>query len=60
MNARILEDLSTDEGKFPKVLRAVVEDLKAMGVKAVGLWHTLNIHWEASGKGLESPLCAGL
>ena len=44
-NMRILKDLSPDERKFPNDFEAVIKDLKSLGVRHVGLWHTINIHW---------------
>jgi hypothetical protein len=41
---RVLKDLSASN-RFPKGLKGVVDDVKELGVKHVGLWHTINIHW---------------
>ncbi|ADM27157.1 raffinose synthase [Ignisphaera aggregans DSM 17230] len=42
---RVLQELKADEKKFPDGLAKTVSELKNMGIKYVGLWHTINIHW---------------
>jgi len=44
-STRVMLDLEPDEKKFPKGFRVLVEDLRTLGVKRVGLWHTINILW---------------
>ncbi|MEM0239059.1 MAG: Sip1-related alpha-galactosidase, partial [Ignisphaera sp.] len=41
---RVLADLNANE-RFPKGLKAVVDELKRLGIEYTGLWHTINIHW---------------
>jgi len=51
---RVMLGLEPDEKKFPKGFRALVEDLKELGVKRVGLWHTVNILWGRGGSPQEA------
>ncbi|MEL9940713.1 MAG: Sip1-related alpha-galactosidase [Ignisphaera sp.] len=41
---RVLADLNANE-RFPNGLKAVVDELKRLGIEYAGLWHTINIHW---------------
>lgn len=42
---RVLTSLSPDESKFPGGFEETVRELRAIGVKWVGIWHTINVHW---------------
>ncbi len=42
---RVLQELRADEKKFPGDLSKTASELRAMGIRFVGLWHTINIHW---------------
>ncbi len=45
--------LAPDARKFPAGFAPLVGELKRMGIKYVGLWHTLNVHWGGVAKGSE-------
>jgi len=49
-----IRSLIPDLRKFPGGFAPVVTELKRMGVRYVGLWHTLNVHWNGVAAG--SPL----
>ena len=53
---RVLAELRANEKKFPQGLGKTVEELKRMGIKLVGLWHTINVHWG----GFEKPVAEEL
>ncbi len=40
-----LTSFEADKEKFPQGLKGVVEELKSMGVKYVGVWHTFQGYW---------------
>jgi hypothetical protein len=46
-----IKDLEPSVKKFPSGFKEVVDRLKSMGARYVGLWHTLNIHWRGVAKG---------
>lgn len=48
-----LRRLQPDSRKFPAGFAPVVSELKGIGIKYVGLWHTLNVHWGGVAKGSE-------
>ena len=54
--SRVLADLSADEKKFPDGLARTVEELRKLGIKLVGLWHTINIHWSGFEKTVSDKL----
>ncbi len=54
--ARVMVDLDPDPNKFPKGFKAVVDELKDLGVRLVGLWHTINIHWGGVSAGVMEKL----
>jgi len=58
--ARVMKRLGTDEEKFPKGFRAMVEELKRLGIEKVGLWHTINIHWGGAHRQVAEDLGAEL
>ncbi|MEM4019115.1 MAG: Sip1-related alpha-galactosidase [Thermofilaceae archaeon] len=45
--------LLPDERKFPGGFAPLISELKKLGAKYVGLWHTLNVHWGGVAKGSE-------
>jgi len=56
--ARVIVDLDPDPKKFPKGFKAVVDELRGLGVRFVGLWHTINIHWGGVDAGMMEKLGA--
>lgn len=50
---RSINSLNPDPKKFPAGFEALVKNLKSWGVRYVGLWHTLNMHWSGVTKGSE-------
>ncbi|MEM1509660.1 MAG: Sip1-related alpha-galactosidase [Thermofilaceae archaeon] len=40
-----IRGLEPNPNKFPAGFACVVNRLKSMGARYVGLWHTLNVHW---------------
>lgn len=48
---RRMRSLEPNPRKFPRGYRVLVEKLKGMGAKYVGLWHTLNVHWQGVASG---------
>lgn len=42
---RVLEDLEPNSEKFEGGFPTLVRELKNLGIRHVGLWHTLNLHW---------------
>ncbi|MFB6490329.1 MAG: Sip1-related alpha-galactosidase [Thermoproteus sp. AZ2] len=53
---RVLKSLKPDPAKFPGGLSSAASSLKSLGVRWVGLWHTLNIHWGGYGREVEEEL----
>lgn len=53
---RILESLNPEPTKFKKGFRTFIEELSKIGVKHVGLWHTLNLHWGGLSDGAAEEL----
>ncbi|MGC9169504.1 MAG: Sip1-related alpha-galactosidase [Thermoproteus sp.] len=53
---RVLISLRPDEGKFPGGFEKTVEGLRSLGVRWVGLWHTLNVHWGGFDESVEREL----
>jgi len=51
-----LKSLKPDENKFPHGFSTLVEELKKMGVKNVGLWHTIHGYWGGLTKDLFEKL----
>lgn len=49
--ARAMRSFEPNSKKFPRGFEKLVKSLKAGGVKYVGLWHTLNLHWGGCAKG---------
>ncbi len=41
----ILNSVKPDMSRFPKGFRALIDELKALGIEDVGLWFTVNMHW---------------
>jgi len=48
-----MKSLNPDARKFPKGFAEVARELKRLGAKYVGLWHTLNVHWGGVARGSE-------
>ncbi|MEM1611429.1 MAG: Sip1-related alpha-galactosidase [Sulfolobales archaeon] len=42
---RVMTGLEPDPNKFPGGFKALVEELRGLGIRLIGLWHTINIHW---------------
>lgn len=42
---RVITSLSPDEARFPGGFEEAIGALRSLGIKWVGLWHTLNVHW---------------
>lgn len=48
---RRMRSLEPDPRKFPRGFENLVKKLKEMGARYVGLWHTLNVHWNGVARG---------
>lgn len=48
-----IRGLEPNPNKFPAGFASVVERLKGMGARYVGLWHTFNVHWGGVARGSE-------
>lgn len=44
-NGGVLNSVKPDPSKFPKGFRALIDELKALGIEDVGLWFTINMYW---------------
>ena len=56
LEGKRLKSLKPDENKFPRGFNSLVEELKKMGVKYVGLWHTIHGYWGGLAKDLFEKL----
>ena len=53
-----LNNIKPNSSKFPRGFKALVDDLKALGVNDVGLWFTINMYWRGTTEGFLNMLGA--